>query len=496
MNFKILKNGINITITLKSVVLVILFSSAFSQFSYATSLVDSDKKQNSSNSANSNNDKIINTLLKDIKSSQNKLTKSQKKLTKLRTALASKLQKQERKVAELREKTSVSQRLQDEKTLSLQQLQTRLKTWSEQKQYQQNILSRFNHNLTKQPFSSQASPQEKLNWLTVFLNNINSKITPSWQSKKVVMPNGELHKAQILSLGPVNLFVIPKTKKAGFVSLIHNKKTTSDTKKSELFKADLILPINKSAGIISLMETGSGMISFDPTLTRAFKINSQKDTLIDHIGKGGMWVFPIIAFGIFALIIALFKGIQFYRLPHLIPAFSERLTQLEKTTETDRKANDKKTFFAQARGMQAQLIDIALTSEIGQRRDDQLFSNLLQNKHKLDYWLGAIAITAAVSPLLGLLGTVSGMIETFKLMTLFGAGDPAAVSGGISQALVTTELGLVVAIPALLLHALLSRRVKTYYGQLESCGLSLSQLNNNPPSTVPLDDNSLQQQVA
>ena len=102
---------------------------------------------------------------------------------------------------------------------------------------------------------------------------------------------------------------------------------------------------------------------------------------------------------------------------------------------------------------------------------------LLHNKHKLDYWLGAIAITAAVSPLLGLLGTVSGMIETFKLMTLFGAGDPAAVSGGISQALVTTELGLVVAIPALLLHALLSRRVKTYYGQLESCGVNLSQLN-------------------
>ena len=76
------------------------------------------------------------------------------------------------------------------------------------------------------------------------------------------------------------------------------------------------------------------------------------------------------------------------------------------------------------------------------------------------------------------------MIETFKLMTLFGAGDPAAVSGGISEALVTTELGLVVAIPALLCHALLSRRAKTYYGELESCAVNLSQLEQSDTQSL------------
>jgi biopolymer transport protein ExbB len=434
-----------------------------------------------------NNSKVVKGLLKDIKSAQSKLIKSQQKLTKVRTKLSTQLRNQEKKVAELREKAAVSQRLQDEKTLSLQQLQNRLKTWREQSQYQQNILSRFNQNLAQQSFSAQAPPQEKLAWLTKHLENINSRIKPNWQENKIVMPNGELNTAKVLALGPVKVFVNNKTNQTGFVSLIENSNETStsiiDTTgtnlaNNALLKVELVLPASKGEGLVALMNTGSGMISFDPTLTRAFKINSEKESIIDHIGKGGIWIFPIVAFGIFALVIALFKAIQLFKLPTLIPAFSERFAQLEKITEANDRAAAQTTLFAQAQGMQAHLIDIALTTDIGQKRDDRLFSSLLSNKHKLEYWLGAVAITAAVSPLLGLLGTVSGMIETFKLMTLFGAGDPAAVSGGISQALVTTELGLVVAIPALLLHALLSRRVKTYYGELESCGVNLSQLKN------------------
>ncbi len=72
--------------------------------------------------------------------------------------------------------------------------------------------------------------------------------------------------------------------------------------------------------------------------------------------------------------------------------------------------------------------------------------------------LPTLAILAAVAPLLGLLGTVTGMIETFQSITLFGTGDPKLMSGGISEALVTTQLGLVVAIPIVLLHSFLNGR--------------------------------------
>jgi biopolymer transport protein ExbB len=83
---------------------------------------------------------------------------------------------------------------------------------------------------------------------------------------------------------------------------------------------------------------------------------------------------------------------------------------------------------------------------------------ILRELPSLKRGLRMLAIFAAVAPLLGLLGTVTGMIETFQSITLFGTGDPKLMSGGISQALVTTELGLAVAIPLVLVHSLLSGR--------------------------------------
>ena len=77
------------------------------------------------------------------------------------------------------------------------------------------------------------------------------------------------------------------------------------------------------------------------------------------------------------------------------------------------------------------------------------------------------------APLLGLLGTVTGIISTFKLITVFGTGDVKTLSGGISEALITTELGLIAAIPALLLHAYLSRKAKGITDRMEQSALSL-----------------------
>ena len=76
----------------------------------------------------------------------------------------------------------------------------------------------------------------------------------------------------------------------------------------------------------------------------------------------------------------------------------------------------------------------------------------------LNWGLGMIGTLVALCPMLGLLGTVTGMIQTFQAITLYGTGDPKLMAGGISQALVTTVLGLTVAIPMVLLHTLVSGR--------------------------------------
>ncbi len=85
---------------------------------------------------------------------------------------------------------------------------------------------------------------------------------------------------------------------------------------------------------------------------------------------------------------------------------------------------------------------------------------VLKERPPIESYLGMIKIISMVAPLLGLLGTVTGMIQTFQAITIFGAGDPTAMAGGISGALVTTVLGLIVAIPTVLIHAWLNGRAK------------------------------------
>ena len=87
--------------------------------------------------------------------------------------------------------------------------------------------------------------------------------------------------------------------------------------------------------------------------------------------------------------------------------------------------------------------------------------------------LGTIKLLAGIAPLLGLLGTVTGMIITFQSITLFGTGDPKLMAGGISQALVTTALGLIVAIPLVFLHNFLSAKANELIGFFEERSLGL-----------------------
>jgi biopolymer transport protein ExbB len=87
--------------------------------------------------------------------------------------------------------------------------------------------------------------------------------------------------------------------------------------------------------------------------------------------------------------------------------------------------------------------------------------------NRLEKFLTLLGTIASVSPILGLLGTVTGMIVTFQMITLYGTGDPKLMAGGISQALVTTVLGLLVAIPTTLLHSFTASSAKGIISVLE-----------------------------
>jgi len=113
--------------------------------------------------------------------------------------------------------------------------------------------------------------------------------------------------------------------------------------------------------------------------------------------------------------------------------------------------------------------------------EEVMYEKILATKLRLQRFLPFIAISASSAPLLGLLGTVTGMINTFKLITVFGSGDVKTLSSGISEALITTEYGLIVAIPSLLIHAFLSRKARGLTDQMEKAAISfINQVAKTP----------------
>lgn len=105
--------------------------------------------------------------------------------------------------------------------------------------------------------------------------------------------------------------------------------------------------------------------------------------------------------------------------------------------------------------------------------EELLFEKILSFQNRLERWLPGLAVAATAAPLLGLLGTVNGMIQTFQALNSSGGEKSELLSAGISEALLTTEAGLLVAIPALLLHAFLNRKVKRVVGDLQQAAVLL-----------------------
>jgi biopolymer transport protein ExbB len=109
---------------------------------------------------------------------------------------------------------------------------------------------------------------------------------------------------------------------------------------------------------------------------------------------------------------------------------------------------------------------------------------ILRESAKLDRFLWAIKVVSVVAPLMGLLGTVTGMIRVFTTITLVGTGDPKMMASGISEALVTTMLGLLVAIPLVLIHAFVSSGTKEIVEVLEEQSAGLVARQAEKGSTV------------
>lgn len=201
-----------------------------------------------------------------------------------------------------------------------------------------------------------------------------------------------------------------------------------------------------TAGLKALEKGGDKpvAVAVDPTRGQLLAILTQAPDLVERIAQGGYIGYAIIALGCAGVLLALVRLLLLWNETRVVHR------QL-RDTATPRPDNPVGRIILAAR--EEDMPDVE-TLEL------RLGEAVLAEVPRLNRFLPLLKIIAAVAPLMGLLGTVTGMIVTFQAITLFGAGDPRLMAGGISQALITTVLGLCVAIPMLLLHNLVQGRAQ------------------------------------
>ncbi len=190
-----------------------------------------------------------------------------------------------------------------------------------------------------------------------------------------------------------------------------------------------------------LSEASSGTVdmAIDPSRGQLLGLLIQAPNLGERVQQGGYVGYTIIGMGVIGLLIAL------WRLFVLQGAGRRIRAQLRSSGASDDNALGR-ILLVYEEHRSGNLDALAL----------KLDESIMREAPALERYQGILKVFAAVAPLLGLLGTVVGMIITFQQLTLFGTGDPKLMAGGISQALITTVLGLIVAIPLVLLHSVVS----------------------------------------
>ncbi len=302
-----------------------------------------------------------------------------------------------------------------------------------------------------------------------------------FQGDAIIPPEGSREDGTFLSLGPV-LFFSGNLGASGFLEKTFDNEQdsisllTSDTLSQNEPSRLLRSSPETSQLIAKAINSEPGelvVLPLDPSMGKALIMEGGELSLFEELQKGGIWIYPIVFFAALSLLIAIFKSIQILgisppgKAPSLDGSFKGPFEMLRKT----------------AKGYQGQKYDVL---------EEILYETIIDVQVKLEKALPLIAVTAATAPLLGLLGTVTGMIDVFRQITNFANPENNELARGISEALVTTKFGLVTAIPSLIVHALLSRRALGLISAMESFSARLVHLKKGqtPESVEKEEDGS------
>ncbi|MEM9158918.1 MAG: MotA/TolQ/ExbB proton channel family protein, partial [Verrucomicrobiota bacterium] len=271
---------------------------------------------------------------------------------------------------------------------------------------------------------------------------------------RAITPDGGVKTGDIALIGPVAYFQADDASANGILRF------NSGTIEPGLWP----LQGEASQMLNQVFSQNQGYLPIDASLGKALTLKKAKGTLVQHIAKGGWVGYTILLLGASSILISLLKIFDLRGSRIDDPGDISAIAKL--SLENQAEAN---TAVSRISGPTKSIITagIEFAKADSETQYEAMEAVILKNQPRLERFLPFLATTAAVAPLMGLLGTVVGMIKTFTLIEVFGTGDAKSLSSGISEALITTELGLIVAIPALIFHGIFSRIMRSRIGSME-----------------------------
>ena len=215
--------------------------------------------------------------------------------------------------------------------------------------------------------------------------------------------------------------------------------------------------IAETASNFFISDSGYAAVYLDPSRGGILTLETRKKTIIEFFHEGKEVGYAITVLFIIGCLIALERLI-------VLGAMSSKIKTQEKNLDTPSENNPLGrllNIYYDNKNVDAETLELKLDEGI------------LRETPKVDRGVNLVKMFAAIAPLMGLLGTVVGMIMTFQTITLYGTGDPKIMAGNISLALVTTALGLICALPLILIHAVVASKAKGILQKLDeqSAGL-------------------------
>lgn len=418
-----------------------------------------------------------------LETAQAELSEQRSEIAQEKLPLSQKVFELESTVIEKRQRLDELYKVRDSRQFDLLKLEKEVKYLEKQDEFVASMLNDFVRDfegrldLSETPFYDDVLSAGKLAAANVNLNDaekrtqqfavveaaldrISGKIGGHVFAGQALGPEGELAQGKYMALGPTVFFA-------------SDSGTVFGLAENQLNAADPVvvsLPAEVSDGIVATAQSGTGLLPLDSSMGKALKIVGSRKSLQQYVEDGGVVGYVIIALGAFSILLTLFKMGE-------IGSFRVAQPKDVDFMIDNAIANNLKAALERASKFSENTAAMFHTGimHFNEKRamlEELMFEHILSVRPRLERFLPFLAITAAAAPLLGLLGTVVGMIKTFQLITVFGTGDAKSLSSGISEALVTTALGLIVAIPILVLHGMLSRMAKRKLGLLEQSAVA------------------------